>query len=114
MRHLEVGQDAAPAGSVMQPDTRDAPGARPPVLRLAARSSLTEKERKCPSRKARPWRTKNRRGEAPRGAPAYVIGRRSLPPKGSALTARRATGCGVPHPAPVGASLPSLIEGDNE
>jgi len=37
------------------------------------------------------------RGGAPRGAPASVIGRWSLAIQGSARTARRAKGCGVPH-----------------
>ena len=39
----------------------------------------------------------SRRGEAPQGAPAGVIGRWSRTLFGTGPTARRATGCGVPH-----------------
>src|ERR1051326_8749641 len=38
-----------------------------------------------------------RRGGAPRGAPVRVMGRQFPPAGGTGPTARRATGCGVPH-----------------
>ena len=50
----------------------------------------------------------NHRGEAPQGAPARVKGRQSLPLKGQAPTARRATGAAASAPASCGASLPSI------
>ena len=45
--------------------------------------------------KARPDAEKERRSEAPEGAPVRVMDR--WIPQGIGLTARRATGCGVPH-----------------
>ena len=64
-----------------------------------------------PSTKARTRRTKNRRGEAPEGAPAYVTGRRSRPLTGSAPTARRAKRCGVPHRRLSALHHPLIFEG---
>ena len=62
-------------------------------------------------RKRGPTPEEERRGGAPRGAPASVIRRRSRPQTGSARTARRGHGVRRSAPAPFGASPPSLSRG---
>src|SRR5712691_10179920 len=56
--------------------------------------------------------------EMPRWSAERRAGQRYWPvipgEPGIGPTARRATGCGVPHPAPVGAPLPSCVRGETE
>src|SRR5882724_7102247 len=47
--------------------------------------------------KAVPRTEEKRRGEAPKGAPARVMGRLFPSVEGTGFAVRRATGCGVPH-----------------
>ena len=47
--------------------------------------------------KAVPGSKEKRRGEAPIGAPARVMGRLFPSAEGTGFAVRRATGCGVPH-----------------
>jgi hypothetical protein len=47
--------------------------------------------------KAVPRTKEKRRGEAPIGAPARVMGRPFPSAEGTGFAVRRATGCGVPH-----------------
>jgi hypothetical protein len=96
------------ASSASSAGSREAAGHRPPQLRGAAPGragrGADERRRKLPgsggpkglrpSPEARSRGPKSR-GEAPKGAPARVMGRRSL--RGTGPTARRATRCGVPH-----------------
>jgi len=111
MRHLEAGQDAAPAGGICNP----APGRRrehrpaghyePP-----ARSWLTT-EAGIPRRKRGPTlrmtgdRHSRRRGGAPRGAPASVVRRWSFRRR-TGLFVRAGHGVRRSAPAPFGASPP--------
>src|SRR5712691_5031901 len=91
--------------------TRAASGLRPGALRSPARSWLTAAGL---GRKPNRLRSKARPGagrKTPRWSAERRAGLRHWPvipgDPGIGPTARRATGCGVPHPAPVGALPPS-------
>jgi len=83
--------------------TRAVPEPAPAALRPRREELRWTAQAQMPSAGSavRNWRggdaPRKSRGEAPKGAPVRVMDRRSLPLRGPALTARRATGCGDPH-----------------
>ena len=115
--------------------TREASGLRLPAQRPGARSSLTGPPQSPVAKPAalpvwKPVRAaavvwnrrhpqaRSRGRKTPRWSAERRAGQRHWPvipgDPGIGPTARRATGCGVPHPAPVGAPLPSPDAGGTQ
>jgi hypothetical protein len=97
------GRNGLPAGPTKPPDSRDAsdPALRAlddpcagSLLDYRANTSVARGGKRGP--RASEARPHEHRGEAPQGAPARVMGRRSLPVKGPAQP-QGGHGCGVPR-----------------
>ena len=130
MRRMRTGRDAAPAGSASSAGPPGASGviARPNYVGpsgngLVERMNAGRKPLRDQGdlengsfrfQKAVPRTEEKRRGEAPIGAPARVMGSAISGDPEIDLAAKQVTGCGASAPAPVGALLPSLFSGSGK
>src|ERR1700675_2580303 len=104
-------QGAAPAGGPSSGSHPGGVGAPPGWPLRAACQELADDPGTSPGRKRGPTPEGERRGGAPRGAPASVIGRWSLANQGSA---RPQGGPRVRRSAPAPVGAPPPLRGDNE